>query len=252
MLLNPNLGSVQLPLLLVELILLAATLVLIIMTRTEFRTKGELMRHVSLATESITRQEYFTSVIDTIQASKRDIFATVTATPPSPEESDVIAIILDSVSKAVDRGVCVRYLMPWSPDRLLMARRYKTAGAEVRFHPALIVNDARFMIVDDRTVVIGVPDRNGKDQPTKRGHNITSESISSLFRERFESLWDSEEAKSYSQYLLELVTRARQTNPNFSADVIAKNLRVEREDIEYVDAIVTDNVLKSKRRQIRE
>lgn len=246
MLPNFNLDNVQLPLLLVELVLLASTFVLIVMTRTEFRTKGELIRHVSLATESITRQEYFASVIDTIQASKKDIFATVTATPPSLEESDVIAIILDSVSKAVQRGVCVRYLMPWSPDRLLMARRYKKAGAEVRFHPSLIVNDARFMIVDDRVVVIGVPDRNGKDQPTKRGHNITSESVSSLFREKFEGLWNSEEAKSYSQYLLELVTKARQTNPNFSVGVIANNLKVEREDIEYVDAIVTDNVLKSK------
>ena len=103
------------------------------------------------------------------------------------------------------------------------------------------------MVVDEGTVVIGIPERNGKDQSTKRGHNITSESISSLFKERFERLWDSEEAKSYSQYLLNLVERARQTNPNFSAGVIAKNLRVEREDIEYVDAIVTDNVLKNKR-----
>jgi hypothetical protein len=245
--LNLDLTSVQLPLLLVELILLASTLILIIMTRTEFKSKGELMRHVSRATESITRQEYFASVVESIKGSKRDIFATVTATPPSPEEIDVIAIILDSISKSIVRSVRVRYLMPLTPDRLLMARRYKTAGAEVRFHPALIVSDARFMVVDEKNVVIGIPERNGKDQPTKRGHVMTSESLSSLFKERFERLWDSEEAKSYSQYLLSLVERARQTNPNFSSVVIAKNLRVEREDIEYVDAIVTDNVLKNKR-----
>ncbi|MCL5069052.1 MAG: hypothetical protein M1368_11995, partial [Thaumarchaeota archaeon] len=181
-----NINSVQLPLFLVELILLAATLILIMMKRSEFRAKDELMRHVSSATESITRQEYFTSVIDAIQASKRDIFSMVTATAPSLEEADVIAIILEYVTKAVNRGVSVRVLMPCSIDRLFIARRYRTTGAEVKFHPALIVNDARFTIVDDRTVVIGVPERSGRDGPTKKGHNITSESIASLFKERFE------------------------------------------------------------------
>jgi hypothetical protein len=104
------------------------------------------------------------------------------------------------------------------------------------------VSDARFMAVDDRTVIIGVPDRTGGDQPTRRGHNVTSESIAHLFSEKFENQWNSPEAKTYSQYLLELVASARHTNPNVSARVIADNLKVDKEDIEYVDAIVSDSL----------
>ncbi len=242
MVFSVDVGSVQFPLLLVELILLAATLLLIVMTRKEFRARGELIQHVSTATDAITRQEYFATVIDTIQGSDKYVYATVTGTAPSSNESDVVSMILDSVSRAGARGVKIRYLLPCSPDRLPMARRYRKSGAEVRFHPDLLVSDARFMIVDDRTVIIGVPERIGPSQPTKKGHNIVSESVAYLFREKFEKQWNSGDAKSYSQYLLELVSKARQVNPNVSADVIARNLRIERDDIQYVDAIVNDNV----------
>ncbi len=136
----------------------------------------------------------------------------------------------------------VRYMVPHSPDRLPMARSYKMAGAELRFHPGLVVSDARVVIADDRSVIIGVPDRTGGEQPTKKAHTITSESIAHLFREKFESQWSSDDAKTYSQYLLELVAKARQTTPNVSARVIASNLKVDKGDIEYVDAIVTDSV----------
>jgi hypothetical protein len=242
MLFGLDLGGLQLPLLVVELVLLAFTLLMIVITRGEFRARSELMARVSSATDAITRQEYFATVIDSVQAAERYVLATVTATPPTPEESAIVSMIVDSLSKASARGVKVRYMVPHSPDRLLMARRYKRAGAELRFHPGLVVSDARFMVVDDRTVIIGVPDRTGGDQPTKKGHNITSESIAHLFSEKFESQWNSPEAKTYSQYLLELVASARQTTPNVSARVIANNLKVDKEDIEYVDAIVSDSL----------
>ncbi len=237
-----DLNSIQLPLLSVELVLLAATFFLILTTRREFRARGELIQHVSTATDAITRQEYFVTVIDTVQASDKYVYATVTGTAPSPDESDVVEMILDSVARACKRGVKARYLLPYSPDRLQMARRYKAAGSEVRFHPDLLVSDARFMVVDDRTVIIGVPERTGLSMPTKKGHNITSESVAHLFRERFEQQWSSGDAKSYSQYLLELVAKARRVNPNVSVDVIARNLKIDREDLQHVDAIVTDSI----------
>jgi hypothetical protein len=237
-----DVSGLQLPLLVVELILLAVTLSLIAIARREFKGRGELMRRVSHATDAITKQEYFATVINTIQAAERYVYGVVTATPPTPAETAMVGVVMGSLSKAAARGVSVRYLVPHSPDRLPMARSYKMAGAELRFHPGLVVNDARFMIADDRSVIIGVPDRNGGDQPTKKAHNITSESVAHLFRERFESQWDSGEAKTYSQYLLELVAKARETTPNVSARVIANNLKVDEADIEYVDAIVTDSV----------
>ncbi len=246
-----DVSGLQLPLLVVELILLAVTLSLIAITRREFKGRGELMRRVSHATDAITKQEYFATVINTIQAAERYVYGVVTATPPTPAETAMVGVVMGSLSKAAARGVSVRYVVPHSPDRLPMARSYKMAGAELRFHPGLVVNDARFMIADDRSVIIGVPDRNGGDQPTKKAHNITSESVAHLFRERFESQWDSGEAKTYSQYLLELVAKARETTPNVSARVIANNLKVDEADIEYVDAIVTDSVPRAEGRRRR-
>jgi hypothetical protein len=42
-----------------------------------------------------------------------------------------------------------------------------------------------------------------------------------------------------------LVASARRTTPNVSARVIANNLKVDKEDIEYVDAIVSDSLASS-------
>src|SRR5438128_13500 len=135
MFLGFDVSGLQLPLLVVELILLGVTLLLIVIAKREFKARGELMQRVSRATDAITRQEYFASVIDTIQAAKKYVYASVTATPPTPEESAVVTMIVDSLSKAAARGVSVRYMVPHSPDRLPMARSYKMAGAELRFHP---------------------------------------------------------------------------------------------------------------------
>src|SRR6266480_3453156 len=82
MFLGFDVSGLQLPLLVVELILLGATLLLIVIAKREFRARGELMQRVSRATDAITRQEYFSSVLDTIQAAKKYVYASVTATPP--------------------------------------------------------------------------------------------------------------------------------------------------------------------------
>jgi hypothetical protein len=44
---------------------------MIVITRGEFRARSELMAHVSSATDAMTRQEYFATVIDTVQAAER-------------------------------------------------------------------------------------------------------------------------------------------------------------------------------------
>ncbi len=231
-----NFGSLQVALLAVELALLAATVVLIFATRRELKARDALMQHVSMATEAITRQEYFETVIAAIRSSRRQICAVVTGTNPSPEEAEVLKVIMDTVKQACSDGVQIRYLLPSSPDRLEMARRYRLAGAEVMFHPDLLVNDARFMIVDDRAVIIGVPAQDGRSMPTKHGHSIASESIAHVFRERFEKQWHSADAISYTDFLSELVTKARRFNPEVSSDVIAHNLRIAKEDIEHAES----------------
>ncbi len=229
-----NLAYLQVALLAVEIALLGATLLLIIATRREIRARDLLLQHVSMATDAISRQEYFDAVISAIQASTKYVYAMVTGTTPTPDDADVVKLILDSVGHASSRGIAFRYLLPDSPDRLEMAKLYMQKGAEVKFHPDIIVNDARFMIMDDSSVIIGVPGSGGKGRPTRNGHHIGSESIAHVFKEMFDMQWESSDAKTYSQFLSELVAKARQFNPDVSSAVIAKNLKIDKEDVESV------------------
>jgi hypothetical protein len=115
-----------------------------------------------------------------------------------------------------------------------MAQRYAKAGAGVRFNPEVLVSDARYMIVDGQSVVIGVPERKGKDEPTRKGYIVPSESVASMFTQEFEKRWTSSEAKPYEDYLSEVVGRARQSNPSISSELIASNLKVPKEDIDAI------------------
>jgi hypothetical protein len=218
-------------LLLVELVLLVVTVSLLGLNRKEQKSRDRLMEHISSATDVVTRQEYFLTVLESLQHSERYVYGSVTGSPPSSGESDVIRQVTDAISHAVGRNVKVRYVLPLSLDRLSMGQRYSRAGAEVKFNSAVLVSDARFMVVDDREVVIGVPERKGENEPTRKGYRIPSESVALLFRKRFEELWDSPDAKGYMDYLSGVVTKARESSPGISAESIASNLKIGREDV---------------------
>jgi hypothetical protein len=111
---------------------------------------------------------------------------------------------------------------------------YASAGAEVRFNPGVLVSDARYMLVDDKSVVVGVPERKGKNEPTKKGYVIPSETVAALFRADFETKWSSPETMTYEAYLSEVVTKARSSNPGISTELIAANLRLDRKEVEGV------------------
>jgi hypothetical protein len=233
-LLQVDLNSLQVPLLLVEFFLLLTTVALLILNRREAKSRQVMMNQFSSVADVITRQEYFVAVIDALGRAERRLAGSVTGSPPSPEEGEVIQEILDAVNGATRRGVEVRYLLPLVPDRLQMAKKYTSMGAQVKLHSALLISDARYMLVDDRMVLVGVPERKGRNEPTRKGYAIPSESVAHLFKAEFEAHWNSNEAKTYSSYLSELVAGARSSNPNISVDLIASNLGIEREDVDAV------------------
>lgn len=236
---DPN--TVQVLLLIVELILLIATLALLLLSRRESKSREKMMQHFTSVADVITRQEYFVAVIESIQKAKDWIYASVTGSPPSHEESEVIEQILKAISDASSRGVSLRYILPLSPDRLQMAKRYRQSGVQVKLHPSLPFSDARYTIVDGKIVLIGVPARKGKKEPTRKGYSIPSESVAHLFREKFEELWNSSEAKTYEQYLRELVTQAFSVEAGVSSELLANNLGVEKADIEEILHIIKDD-----------
>jgi len=225
---------VNITLLGVELFLLVVTITLLTLNRREQHGRDKLLERLSAATDVVTRQEYFVTVLESIQSASRNLRGIVTGSAPSSEESEVVRQVTNAISHAVARGVQVRYLLPSAPDRLHMAQRYVDAGAEVRFNPEVLVSDARYMVVDSHSVVIGVPERKGRDEPTRKGYVVPSESVASLFGEEFERRWNSKEARPYRAYLSEVVSTARQSNPAISAELIATNLRVDRKDIDGI------------------
>jgi len=233
-LLQVELGTFQLPLLIVELFLLVATVSLLVLNRREQKAREKMIDHFSTVADVITRQEYFIAVVEAIQRAERHLSGSVTGSAPAHEEGEVVQQILAAIADASRKGVKIRYLLPLAPDRLQMAKRYELSGAEVKFHPSLLVSDVRYMLVDDKLVLVGVPERKGRNEPTRKGFTIPSESVSHLFRTQFEAEWRSNEARGYHEYLGQLVAQARTSNPSVSADLVAGNLGVDREDVEAI------------------
>ncbi|MDG6900652.1 MAG: hypothetical protein JRM80_01625 [Nitrososphaerota archaeon] len=218
----------------VELFLLIVTITLLVLNRRELHGRDRLVQRLTAATDVVSRQEYFVSVLGSIQSAKKSVTGVVTGSSPSAEETEVINQVTSAISGAVARGAEVRYILPRAPDRLHVAQLYQKAGASVRFNPEVLVSDMRYMIVDDQSVVIGVPERKGKDEPTRKGYVVPSESVASMFRQEFEKRWTSADAKPYADYLAEVVGKARQTNQTTSAELIASNLRLQKDDVERI------------------
>jgi hypothetical protein len=226
-----DLATVQLLLLAVELVLLIATIFLLLLNRREAKSRERMMQHFSSVADVITRQEYFVAVVDAIQRAQATLAGSVTGSPPSKEEGEVVRQILGAIAEAAKRKVQIKYLLPMSPDRLRMGRMYAANGAEVKFNPSLLVSDVRYMCVDKKLVLIGVPERNGRNEPTRKGYTVPSESVAYLFESQFEEQWVSKDTKSYSEYLKELVSQAMGSNPSLSLDLVAANLGVEKDDV---------------------
>jgi phosphatidylserine/phosphatidylglycerophosphate/cardiolipin synthase-like enzyme len=225
-------GALQVLLLVVELVLLVATLSLLVLNRRESEARGALMKRFSSVADVITRQEYFVAVIDAVQRSQKSLVGMVTGSPPSNEEGEVIRQILNAIAEAAKKGVAIRYLLPLVPDRLRMGRLYTRSGAQVKFSPSVLISDARYSCVDGKLVLVGIPDRSGRNEPTRKGYAMASESVARLFVRDFEEQWGAPGAMSYEDYLRRLAGEARASNPSASAELIAGNLGVGKEDIE--------------------
>ncbi len=104
MLFQIELGNFQLPLLIVELFFLVATVSLLVLNRREQKSKEKMMNHFTSVADVITRQKYFIAVVDAIQRAERYLCGSVTGSPPTHEEGEVIQQILSAISDASRRG----------------------------------------------------------------------------------------------------------------------------------------------------
>ncbi|MCL5068719.1 MAG: hypothetical protein M1368_10265 [Thaumarchaeota archaeon] len=215
----------------VELVLLVPTLLLLVLGRREERGRRHLLEQITRTAKIVSRQEYFNSVHSSMQKATRSISGIITGSAPkSREEEEIVKSIVEEIRRANQRGVVVRYLVPESQDRLRVASLYKQAGAEIRFLLGLVVNDLRFEVVDNKSVVIGLPVTAGQNQPTREGYMLPSEGLSEILSNQFENKWKS--GRSYDDYIGQVLNEIKSHNPNVSRELLLNQLQIPEGELQ--------------------
>ena len=142
--------TIELGLLLLESVLLVATIILLVYNIHEGKQRDNLLREVGRATRILTRQEYFFTLIDTMLDAEQEIIGCITGSPPSGDDIKMTRNIAATIEKMTGKGVRIKYLLPKFPDRLQIGVQYTKAGAEVRFSSCLMVHTIRYSIIDEK------------------------------------------------------------------------------------------------------
>lgn len=216
-------------LLALESVLLIATISLLVYSIKEGRVRDKLLRQMARTTRILTRQDYFNAVIESLQEAGEEVFGCITGRVPKGGDRKQVDKIVNTLKKLTENGVTVRYLLPKLPDRLAIGYQYTKAGAEVRYSNCLFMNDNRYMVVDDRLVILGIPEEKGEREPTKKGYKVPSEGLARILSEHFYTCW--EHNITYKEYLTEVV---KQTNA--SPPILAKELGVSEEEVKKIAA----------------
>jgi hypothetical protein len=179
--------TLELGLLLLESVLLIVTVTLLLFNIREGKQRDALLREVGRATRVLSRQEYFLTLMDAMLAAEKEIVGCITGSPPVGDDVKMTKNIVDAIEKLTRRGVRITYLLPKFPDRLQIGLQYAKAGAEVLFSSCLMVHNIRYSIVDEKMVVLGIPESAGEREATKKGYRIPSEGLAMILKFSFNS-----------------------------------------------------------------
>jgi len=215
--------TVELGLLLLESLLLVATIILLVYNIHEGKQRDNLLREVGKATKVLTRQEYFFSVMESMLDAEREIIGCITGRPPSGDDVKMTRNFVGAIEKMTEKGVHIKYLLPKFPDRLHIGVRYTKAGAEVLFSSCLMVHNMRFSIVDERIVVLGIPESMGEMEATKKGYKIPSEGLAMILKNYFDTC---EKRTSLKEYLREIIEQTGATPEH-----LAREFHVDEKDL---------------------
>jgi hypothetical protein len=217
--------SIETILLLLESVLLIVTVILLLFSLREGRGRRDLLLQVERATKVLTRQEYFLTVTDSMMDAKSEVIGFITGRLPTGEDKKRTRVIITNIERLTKSGVRVKYLLPNFHDRAHIGFLYTKAGAEIRYGSCPIVHDLRYIVVDDRLVVIGLPESTGEKEATRKGYKIPSEGLATVLKEYFYRCW--EKNMSYEEYLREVI---KQTGA--SLKTLAQELQVDEEELE--------------------
>jgi len=214
-------------LLVLESILLLATVFLLMMSIKEGRARDSLIRQVESATKILTRHEYFFTVADSMLDAKTEIVAYITGRHPTGDDTRRLREITAIVERLTKSGVHVRYSLPKFQDRLYTGWLYSQAGAEVRFGSCPLLHDFRYTVVDKKLAIIGVPETVGEKEATKKGYRIPSEGLAGVLSRHFYECWD--DSMTYEEYLRQTINLT-----GAHTEVLSKELGIDVEEIERV------------------
>ena len=183
----------------------------------------------------VSRQEYFNAVHFVMQSATSSVKGSITGSAPTTsEQKDQVQAITDRILMAKRRGVNIQYVVPKSSDRVVVANRYREAGAEIRFHAGIIVSDLRYTIIDNKYTVLGLPSSAGENQPTREGYVIPSGALAEMFSRQFQASW--EESTPYDHYLKEIISETKNHNPNVTTHLLSSQLQIPESEVIRIDA----------------
>ncbi len=200
--------TVELGLISLESLLLVATIVLLVYNIHEGRQRDKLLTEVGKATKVLTRQEYFFTVMESMLDAEREIIGCITGRLPSGDDIKMTRNIVGAIERMTTKGVHIKYLLPKFPDRLHIGVQYAKAGAEVLFSSCLMVHNLRYSIIDERIVVIGVPESTGEMEATKKGYKIPSEELAMILKNYFNTC---DKQTGMKEYLQEIIAQTGAT-----------------------------------------
>ncbi len=218
--------TIETGLLILESILLVVTIVLLVYSIREGRQRDKLLLEIGKATKILTRQEYFLAVIDSMVGAKEEIVGCITGRLPGGDDKRMTRDIIATLEGITKKGVRVKYLMPKFPDRLHIGYLYTKAGAEVLYSSCLMVHNMRFTIVDERIVVIGIPESIGETEATRKGYRIPSEGLAMVLKNYFDSC---EKQTRFKEYVTEVIAQTGATIKH-----LAREYQIDEEELEIL------------------
>lgn len=200
--------TIEIGLLLLESVLLVVTIILLVYSIREGKQRDSLLMEMGKATKILTRQEYFLMVIDSMMGAKEEIVGCITGRIPNGDDKQMTRDIIATIENLVKNKVRIKYLLPKFPDRLHIGYLYTKAGAEIFYSSCLMVHNMRFIIVDERIIIIGIPEIVGETEATKKGYRIPSEGLAMVLRNYFNTC---EKQTNFTDYIKEVMDQTGAT-----------------------------------------
>jgi len=198
-----HISWIELSLLILEALLLVFTIGLLWLSIKEGRSRDSLIMEVTKATRTLTQHEYFITVVDAMMDARKEVFGVITGRMPKGDDKKRTREIVLNLEKLRDSRVNVKYVLPRFHDRLHIGWLYTKAGAEVYYSSCAHVHDLRYMVVDDKLSLIGLPESVGEKEATKKGYRLPSEGLARILKAGFAICLN--DSVSYDEFLRDTI-----------------------------------------------